>query len=146
MSRNSHYEASAPICQSDTFRAQLTALAPTGLEFDARTFRELAGALVYVWLRGDQVLYVGMSRIGLGRPTSARHHRLRLEAVQDTDRMLVWPCAGEAAARALEHLLIRTLRPQLNQRVKHQDIAQFLGVQRLTAYRQARRARAAVTA
>lgn len=30
--------------------------------------------LVYAWLRGDEVLYVGKSDTGLGRPLTSAHH------------------------------------------------------------------------
>jgi hypothetical protein len=67
------------------------------------------GAIVYVWTRGDAVLYVGASSKGLERPLAVRHERLRDFAAGD--RLTVWRTADPFG---LEEALIRQLRPALN--------------------------------
>lgn len=87
---------------------------------DGATFFELSGLqvlalrspLVYAWLRGPRVLYVGRGLKGMVRPLSHAHHRL--DVIQPTDRLRVWPCATDLEAAILEQKLIAELLPELN--------------------------------
>lgn len=67
---------------------------------------------VYVWQRGDQVLYVGKAESGIGRLVDPTHHRLREVLV--TDKVRIIRCATGADAVLLERRLIAELRPALN--------------------------------
>ncbi len=76
------------------------------------TFRELQVArspLVYLWTRGPEVLYVGMTSQGLARPLAASHEQLR--DFQPGDLLRIW--RGEKYT-ALENTLIYHLRPRFN--------------------------------
>lgn len=70
--------------------------------------------IVYAWLRGDQVLYVGKGEMGMYRPLHPRHHRLRGVAADDEVRF--WCCADAEEAARFELELIRKWRPSLNRR------------------------------
>jgi hypothetical protein len=86
----------------------------------ARWAGELSGAevlvlrspLVYAWLRGEQVLYVGKGETGFNRPLSPSHHQLGM--MLPTDTLRLWACDTAAEACELEVHLIRQLRPVLN--------------------------------
>jgi hypothetical protein len=73
----------------------------------------LAGPVVYVLFRGEQVMYVGMSRNGISRPTSLRHHALKIEA---SDELQIFPMPSKDAALRVERALIHRLRPEWNER------------------------------
>lgn len=83
------------------------------LEFDQA--RALRGSVVYAWVRGPEVLYVGQSTVGIGRPLSNQHDALREMA--PGDELLVWRCApGEADE--VETCLIGALKPVRNKAKK----------------------------
>ncbi len=76
------------------------------------TYSELQVArspLVYMWTRGTEVLYVGMTGQGLARPLAASHEHLR--DFQPGDLLRIW--RGENCT-ALENALIYHLRPRFN--------------------------------
>lgn len=72
------------------------------------------GPVVYAWVRGRKVLYIGSSLLGLSRPLFEKHHRLRLSDLHPTDRLMVWRYKHGEEARAVESLLIKHARPLLN--------------------------------
>ena len=98
------------------FRATLGRLAPHGgMEFTGAVFKQLIGPGVYVWLRGDEVRYIGASRSAVWRAGSPQHHRIALgKEVAHEDSMLFYPCETLANALELESELIQALRPRLN--------------------------------
>lgn len=68
---------------------------------------------VYVWLRGDEVLYVGKGANGMNRPLDPLHHRIRNGEIRERDRLMVYECKpGEE--QKFEKTLIATLKPKLN--------------------------------
>jgi hypothetical protein len=67
------------------------------------------GPIVYVWSRGADVLYVGMSARGLERPLSAYHEKLR--AFEPGDTLTVWRADDPVS---LETTLIQRIWPALN--------------------------------
>jgi hypothetical protein len=70
------------------------------------------GCLVYAWVRGPKVLYVGMSRTGLLRPINASHEVCW--AFEPSDELLIWRAIDKRAAERLEALAIRLLAPAYN--------------------------------
>lgn len=78
-------------------------------ELDYSDVERWRGDIVYVWTRGTEVLYVGMSLRGLVRPLSATHEKLRAFAPGDT--LTVWRAADPVS---LEAMLIKRLRPTHN--------------------------------
>ncbi len=69
----------------------------------------LRGPIVYVWIRGAEVLYVGMSTNGLVRPLGRQHEQLK--GLEGRDTLLIWP---HPKPEHLENALIYHLRPCLN--------------------------------
>jgi excinuclease UvrABC nuclease subunit len=63
----------------------------------------------------DDVLYIGVSINGIGRPSSKSHHAklARLEC----NRVLVYPCLTRQMAHKLEIFLIAKLMPKYNKRL-----------------------------
>lgn len=68
--------------------------------------------LVYAWVREAEVLYVGMSTKGVGRPFTHDHERLR--NIQAEDRLHVWFVDTPEKALELEEFLIRNIKPAYN--------------------------------
>lgn len=83
-----------------------------GVELLGADVIALRRPVVYVWRRGDRVLYVGKGASGIGRPLSPAHHRLQKLLPDDTVRIL-W-CRDAAEADTLEARLIEHWRPPLN--------------------------------
>ena len=96
-----------------------------GLSFPGLTVQSLSGPCIYVWLRNDVPLYVGMSRHGITRPCGPNHHAL---AIRSTDELLVYPVETVASARILERLLIERLRPARNVQFKDRFVYDRLGL------------------
>lgn len=85
---------------------------PHALTFGPEDMRSLGGPMVYGWARGDQILYVGLSRYGVQRPFAGKHHRLR--GMEAGDRLLVWCWDLPEEAEHFERQIILKLRPPLN--------------------------------
>lgn len=68
--------------------------------------------IVYLWLRGEQCLYVGQSAVGIVRPISPNHHRLM--DIAPGDRVVIFEMTDAIIARRTEARLIRGLGPSLN--------------------------------
>jgi hypothetical protein len=80
---------------------------------DGAQVRALRRPCVYIWLRDAEVLYVGKGSSGAVRPLGKDHHRLRDDAILDTDKLLVFACA-EGTEALIEQQLIASLHPRLN--------------------------------
>jgi hypothetical protein len=65
--------------------------------------------IVYAWIRGNEVLYVGRSTVGVERPMSMNHEKLR--GFEAEDRLVIWACAAPGPT---EGALILRWRPRLN--------------------------------
>lgn len=68
-------------------------------------------SIIYAWIRGDEVLYIGASWRGVERPLGAGHERLRECA--PGDRVVIWACPASDLWQ-LEEALIRRYRPRYN--------------------------------
>ncbi len=105
------------------------------IEFPGAVMCRLLGPMVYVVFRSDHVLYVGMSRQGVGRFT--RQHPA-MSRVEDGDTIQCFPMPDRDTARKLEALLIKQLRPQWNMRRglgDHRQLAERMGITAQSAYR-----------
>jgi len=80
---------------------------------DSTMFAQLVGPIVYAWVRGDEVLYVGVGASGIARPFRLSHHRA-LRACSDDGHLLIWTCPTPVAAYQLERELILQLAPREN--------------------------------
>lgn len=76
---------------------------------DVRQFRS---PIVYAWIRGESLLYIGQSAVGIARPIDARHEHLGGEPWTEVDRLAIWRMPTAQAACHIEELTIEALRPQ----------------------------------
>ena len=88
-----------------------------GQQFAGHDFRALRQPGVYLFMLGDVPLYVGMSSCLLQR-MGAKAHAQASKAMQDCDRVLLYPCRNVGGARRLESILIKRLQPKYNQRLR----------------------------
>jgi hypothetical protein len=85
---------------------------------------------VYVWVRDDDVLYVGKGSVGIVRPLSSNHHQLQDGSLLPTDDLFIYPCTSGTEAR-IEQRLITELKPRYNLRT-HSNAKRTAAVTRLT--------------
>lgn len=76
-------------------------------------FREMRQPLVYIWVRGDQILYVGKGA-SLSRPLSRDHHLMF--GVRNGDSVLIFFRDSDDSALLLEHRMINAAKPAFNLR------------------------------
>ena len=107
------------------------AIENSGQQFIGIDFRSLLGPGVYVFTLGETVLYVGSSRCVLGR-ASQRKHLQAVQARNECDKVLLYPCRNNKDARKLESILISRLNPTYNRRQRHSYVRSLLGVTRDT--------------
>jgi hypothetical protein len=88
--------------------ARYSVLAGTALQ-------EAQSPIVYMFIAGGQVKYIGASAKGLGRPFGP-HHRLRGIACNDGDALLYFPAPSWSEAQQIERTLIAAIRPEWNTR------------------------------
>lgn len=129
MSRNhpQHIDIARDIREFD---AHLDEICPSaGLSFDGKEFLKLCGPIVYLFLGpSDSPLYVGKSKNGIGRPSSNSHEAKDVRS--HTRTVLVYPCASESQASALERFLIRKLKPRYNKAYNKHNVKQYIGMER----------------
>ena len=83
------------------------------VQFSGAEFRRMtARPLVYMFIKGDECTYVGMSRKGIHRPLS-RNHKQR-QARREADLVKIVYCKDVKSAFELEAYLIRRLQPDCN--------------------------------
>jgi hypothetical protein len=88
--------------------------APASLVLSGATCLLYQTPLLYVWRRGQDVLYVGMSRGGVSRPLSRSHDRIKAIAPADTLELLLRPYACTMGLLSEEARLIARLKPLRN--------------------------------
>ena len=81
------------------------------LALDFVEIERLRQPVVYVWTRGEDVLYVGMSQGGVARPIGPSHEKLR--HFRPGDCLAIWVVRD---APEIEIGLIQRLRPAHNSR------------------------------
>lgn len=86
----------------------------SGFSFTGEDFRAMAQPCVYLYLLGNEALYVGMSGNGISRASSRTHQSASVR--QEADRILLYPCHSLKAARDVECILIKALKPKYNSR------------------------------
>jgi len=93
-------------------RSPAEALARLGeplVVLEAAALRPWQQAVIYAWIRGDEVLYIGASSRGLARPIDPRHEKLR--EFLPGDRLAIWPVPEPWE---LEMRLIEDIKPARN--------------------------------
>lgn len=83
------------------------------IDFTGKTYKNLATACVYVWMRNGQRLYVGFSEDGFRRLRGTHHVINKQEAVLDNDTFILFLNQD----KDFEMALIRKLRPVYNKQI-----------------------------
>lgn len=87
---------------------------PNSLKIDGTTIQVLQKPVVYIWMRGEECLYIGASRLGISRALSIKHHVIGVkDHIQSTDTMHLYH-VSEREINKLELELINMLRPRYN--------------------------------
>ena len=94
---------------AEAWEERVARLGPPHVVLSYEDVERWRGPIVYVWTRGDDVLYVGASSAGLERPLSKSHEHLRNFA--PGDRLTVYRASKPYD---VELHLIAQLRPRLN--------------------------------
>jgi hypothetical protein len=83
-----------------------------GHEIDGPTFGQFLGPGVYIVFRRGDPLYVGSAQNMMYRMSHPKH--AQRETIETADKVRLLPCRSHAAAKRLEAVVIRFLRPLLN--------------------------------
>ena len=75
----------------------------------------MIGPIVYIFIRDDKPIYIGLSKHGLARALHGGHH-LRKKINFKTYTLTAISCSTEKIAFELETNLIGILNPKLNKR------------------------------
>ena len=84
-----------------------------GQSFKGEDFRSLLRPCVYMFLRENVPIYIGMSGNGIERVAGRSHHKA-LNARQECDEVRVYPCVSVDAAYKLERILVGRTQPRYN--------------------------------
>jgi len=93
------------------------ALSNHRIEFDKDIVRLMFTPVVYVAIGKDSILYVGMSKHGLGRVFDRKHHALTPEVWKEVESIQVLGVISVSAAFTLEAHLIQEFKPKYNDRM-----------------------------
>jgi len=98
--------------RQDLFRRIHSLLDRTqGFSFKGADALALLRPCVYLWLRNQEVFYIGMSKGGAARPFSPRHKTLKIES---DDEVWIWPLTSIEQAEETERVLIEAFSPVFN--------------------------------
>ena len=89
---------------------------PSSLKLEGTTIHILQKPVVYIWMRGEECLYIGASRGGLARAISIRHHVIGVkDHIQSTDQIYLYHVPERDIDR-FEIDLMNELKPRYNHR------------------------------
>ena len=94
-------------------------LAPATVTWQGRQVLQLRYPIVYAWMRGEEILYIGRGLKGVTRPFA--HDHPHLKGLLPTDELKVWTFPTGTIARAVEVAMIAVARPPLN-RMYHKPV------------------------
>lgn len=103
----------------------------SGQRFAGQDFRSLRLPGVYMFLKDESVLYIGMSSCLLQRTGSSKHSQAS-KAIAQCDAVLLYPCRSLQATRILERELIRKINPPFNVNLRSNPNTSRYPVQCLT--------------
>lgn len=85
------------------------------ITFSGRQFSQLFSSILYIWKRGDEILYIGVSVKGIARFT--HHHIIGVvDKLHEDDTIEVRYLSPNDAIN-LERELVRDLKPKFNSRM-----------------------------
>jgi hypothetical protein len=97
-----------------------------GQSFSGEDFRSLLRPCVYMFMRENVPIYIGMSGNGLERVAGRSHHKA-LNARQECDEVRIYPCVSVDAAYKLERILVGRTQPRYNVNELHHYTNERLG-------------------
>lgn len=89
-----------------------------GIELKGEIVLKFKKPCVYIWFRGEETLYVGMSGNGLERMLKPGHDKFGehgKDQILPTDHFIIWPVETVEWAEALERVAIRAFSPRYNE-------------------------------
>ena len=98
----------------ELFKDKITEWVKGGVSFGRSTAELLRGPCVYLFLKENEPLYIGMSEYGLSRVFSTHHNKYFSEVLSEYDEVLIYQVKDAKAARDTEALMISSLRPRAN--------------------------------
>ena len=85
------------------------------IRFNKQQIKSFISPCVYVFLRGNDALYVGMSRIGIQRTFTKKYgNAISEDLFKDSDELIMISFDTEGEAREAEKYLIKKLLPLYN--------------------------------
>jgi hypothetical protein len=84
------------------------------IRFNREDIKAMTSPCVYVFFRGNDALYVGMSRLGIQRMFTQKENVSCEDLFRDADEAMIIPLDTEEEARDAEKYLIRQLLPVYN--------------------------------
>jgi hypothetical protein len=102
-------------------------LPDAGQSIDGDSLRNLRKPGVYILMKGQTVLYVGLGISLMGR-LAGPNHKQSNKAIAQCDKVLMYPCVSAKAADELETILISRLQPKYNWNKKWVDKLNILGM------------------
>lgn len=104
-----------------------------GQKFKASDFRTLRRPGVYLFLLAGEPLYVGFGKNLIAACSRSQYLYSRALSIDSCDEVLLYPCKTVEAAKELETLLIRELRPKHNRTHREDKVRNLLGIQHMSA-------------
>jgi excinuclease UvrABC nuclease subunit len=98
-----------------TFLERIKSLSLSQIEIKESLLDVAHDPLVYMVLGKDEVLYVGMSRVGLSRVFHSRHHVLR-KIKKEIESIVIFRTETISKAQKLERMMILEFKPAHNDR------------------------------
>lgn len=95
------------------FSNEIAKYTDAGFRFKGGDFRKMCGPQVYLLIRNDRALYVGMSAKGISRVSDPEHAQAE-RARKLCNEVLIYPCKTKGDAAKLEQILIAAFQPQYN--------------------------------
>ncbi len=96
----------------EIFKKKLLSLLNEGISFKRETIEIFDGYIVYIFLKRNKPIYIGMSRYGIRRALS-RQNRSK-EVLEQYDRLWIYRANDFQAAKDAEKILITALNPEYN--------------------------------
>ena len=103
----------------EVFERTIKSLLTTkGISFNKKSITILKSPCVYLFLKKDKVLYIGMSSNGVVRAMGSHKANSRRDymnnSIKDADELIIFQAKDIMTAKKAELLLIQSLEPSLN--------------------------------
>lgn len=96
----------------EIFKEKILSLLNEGISFKRETVEIFNGYVVYIFLKRNKPIYIGMSQDGIRRALSKQSRNK--EVLEQYDRLWIYRANDLQAAKDAEKILIITLNPKYN--------------------------------